>query len=225
MLNKNTSININAGICLLTELQRRANAEKNMHPRACLRVITAHTCTNSYDGSVLDVFQHIRPLSPPHHSPTYKHTHTDTRTHNYCNSREWATDVPMEVFKAFYHASSTGTHSDGLLWQKHVDNGNATYSWDRGAEGVAGWGAFRWLDGWMSRWLDGSRVVREDRGGLHWDPKRCGQDQMAFVCASVTPVWQQENTHIHTHWALEVKSKQGKLNSTLVKMPSTRYGL
>jgi len=61
------------------------------------------------------------------------------------------TDVPTEVFKAFYEAKvPQGFIQMHCCEKKHVGNGPSTYSWDRGAEGRKGH-----LEGCMGGWIDG----------------------------------------------------------------------
>ncbi len=173
--------------CTENQMQR-----KSMHPWACLHIITV--CTHMHQLPwwlcLGYIPKELDSLRPPHH-PFNTHTHT----HSYCNSRKWATDVPTEVFEAFYHAKVPL----GLIQMDCSDKNMLIMATphiagrgDQRGQGYSDDWIGGWINGLMEKWL-GVWVVREDRGGRCWDPKRCSQDQMAFVC-------DLRETHTHTEF-------------------------
>lgn len=166
----------------------QSRTDKPMHGRS-MHTQAVITLSWIYTNKLASLF-------PRHHSP-------DTRIHRYCNSRERATDVPTEVFWSLLHAGSTGTHSDGPLWQKHVDNGHTTYSQGRGPEGMGRLGGYS--DDWIGGWRNGLMVnwhavwvVREDGGGVAQIPRGAVKTRWH---SSVDP-WPHsgsKETHAHAH--------------------------
>lgn len=176
---------------------------KKLYPWACLHIITpcAHTCPylpwRLYLGCI----------------PTTQHF-PSTHTHRHM------TDAHTKVFQVLYHTKA----QLGLNQSDSSDKNMLIMvtSCLAGTREHKGYGEYS--EEWMSIWINDlmeNGVVNEWQGrtggGLHWDPKRCVQAQMAFVCESVTTLQQEENMHTHT---FDGKNKHVK--PSLVKMP---YGL